>query len=102
MISSILGFISIPLLGWLSDKVGRRLPYILLNISAIILAYPMLSIIVDKSYAPGVIMLSIIVIHNFAVLGLFAPKTSRWRRCLARVTALPGWLSQKRRAGWWR
>ncbi|MCK7432504.1 MFS transporter [Enterobacter bugandensis] len=72
MISSILGFISIPLLGWLSDRVGRRLPYIILNISAIILAYPMLSIIVDKSYAPGTIMLSIIVIHNFAVLGLFA------------------------------
>ncbi|MDH1319050.1 MHS family MFS transporter [Enterobacter bugandensis] len=72
MISSIVGFISIPLLGWLSDKVGRRLPYIILNISAIILAYPMLSIIVDKSYAPGTIMLSIIVIHNFAVLGLFA------------------------------
>jgi MHS family metabolite:H+ symporter-like MFS transporter len=72
MISSILGFITIPLLGWLSDKIGRRLPYILLNISAIILAYPMLSIIVDKSYSPGVIMLSIIIIHNFAVLGLFA------------------------------
>ena len=72
MISSILGFISIPLLGWLSDKVGRRLPYIILNVSAILLAYPMLSIIVDKSYAPGTIMLSIIVIHNFAVLGLFA------------------------------
>ncbi|MGX5098896.1 MFS transporter [Enterobacter cloacae] len=72
MISSILGFISIPLLGWLSDKVGRRVPYIILNISAIILAYPMLSIIVDKSYAPGTIMLCIIVIHNFAVLGLFA------------------------------
>ncbi|WP_234082537.1 MFS transporter [Enterobacter quasiroggenkampii] len=72
MISSILGFISIPLLGWLSDKVGRRLPYIILNISAILLAYPMLSIIVDKSYAPGTIMLSVIVIHNFAVLGLFA------------------------------
>jgi len=48
------------------------LPYILLNISAIILAYPMLSIIVDKSYSPSVIMMSIIVIHNFAVLGLFA------------------------------
>ena len=72
MISSILGFISIPLLGWLSDKVGRRLPYIILNISAIILAYPMLSVIVDTSYAPGVIMLSMIVIHNVAVLGLFA------------------------------
>lgn len=72
MISSILGFITIPLLGWLSDKFGRRLPYIVLSISAIILAYPMLSIIVDKSYTPGVIMTSIIVIHNFAVLGLFA------------------------------
>lgn len=72
MISSLLGFITIPLLGWLSDKYGRRLPYILLNTSAIILAYPMLSVIVDNSYTPGVIMLSIIVIHNFAVLGLFA------------------------------
>jgi len=72
MISSILGFITIPLLGWLSDKYGRRLPYILLNISAIILAYPMLSLIVDKSNTLGVIMTSIIVIHNFAVLGLFA------------------------------
>ncbi|WJD48435.1 MULTISPECIES: MFS transporter [unclassified Enterobacter] len=72
MISSILGFLTIPLLGWLSDKIGRRLPYILLNISAIVLAYPMISIIVDNSYTPGVIMASIIVIHNFAVLGLFA------------------------------
>ncbi|EOI3526272.1 MFS transporter [Cronobacter turicensis] len=72
MISSAIGFITIPLLGWLSDKFGRRIPYILLNVSAIILAWPMLAIIVDKSYAPGAIMLSIIVMHNFAVLGLFA------------------------------
>jgi len=72
MISSIIGFLTIPFLGWLSDKVGRRLPYICLCISAIILAWPMMAIIVDKSYNPGVIMLSIIVIHNVAVLGLFA------------------------------
>lgn len=72
MISSVLGFITTPLLGWLSDKFGRRLPYIILNISAIILAYPMLSIVVDKTYSPGVIMTALIVIHNFAVLGLFA------------------------------
>lgn len=72
MISSVIGFITIPLLGWLSDRYGRRLPYILLNISAIILAWPMLSIIVDKSYSPGVIMTALIIIHNFAVLGLFA------------------------------
>lgn len=72
MISSIVGFLTIPFLGWLSDKVGRRLPYICLCISAIVLAWPMMAIIVDKSYNPGVIMLSIIVIHNVAVLGLFA------------------------------
>ena len=72
MISSVIGFITIPFLGWLSDKVGRRLPYIIINISAIILAYPMLSIIVDKSYSASTIMASLIVIHNIAVLGLFA------------------------------
>ncbi|MGR7890462.1 MFS transporter [Klebsiella aerogenes] len=72
MISSVIGFITIPLLGWLSDKVGRRLPYIIVNISAIILAWPMLAIIVDKIYSASTIMLSLIVIHNVAVLGLFA------------------------------
>ncbi len=72
MISSVIGFITIPLLGWLSDKLGRRLPYIIVNISAIILAWPMLAIIVDKSYSASTIMLSLIVIHNVAVLGLFA------------------------------
>lgn len=72
MISSGIGFITIPLLGWLSDKIGRRVPYIIVNITAIILAYPMVSIIVDKSYSVGVIMASLIVIHNIAVLGLFA------------------------------
>lgn len=47
MISSILGFMTIPFLGWLSDKIGRRIPYIIMNTSAIVLAWPMLSIIVD-------------------------------------------------------
>ena len=72
MISSGIGFITIPLLGWLSDKIGRRVPYIIVNITAIILAYPMVSIIVDKSYSVGAIMASLIVIHNIAGLGLFA------------------------------
>ncbi|MFC0225143.1 MFS transporter [Serratia aquatilis] len=72
MISSVIGFITIPLLGWLSDKFGRRIPYILVNLSAIILAYPMISLIVDKSNNVSTIMAAIIVIHNVAVLGLFA------------------------------
>ncbi|WP_308563320.1 MFS transporter [uncultured Klebsiella sp.] len=72
MISSVVGFITIPFLGWLSDKLGRRIPYIIINISAIILAYPMLSIIVDKNHSASIIMASLIIIHNVAVLGLFA------------------------------
>lgn len=72
MISSFLGFLTIPLLGWLSDKYGRRLPYIIINISAALLAWPMLSMIVDKTYSAGTLMAAIVIIHNVAVLGLFA------------------------------
>ncbi|MCT4703988.1 MHS family MFS transporter [Enterobacteriaceae bacterium H20N1] len=72
MISSAIGFITIPFLGWLSDKIGRRVPYIIISISSIVLAWPMISMIVDKSNDVNVIMASIIVIHNVAVLGLFA------------------------------
>lgn len=69
LISSFIGFLIIPLSGWLSDKFGRKVIYILLNIASIILAYPMLSIILDKSYQPTTIMLCLIIIHNIAVLG---------------------------------
>ena len=72
MISSILGFLTIPLLGWLSDKYGRRLPYIIISISAALLAWPMLSLIVDTGHSVSTIMASIIIIHNVGVLGLFA------------------------------
>jgi MHS family metabolite:H+ symporter-like MFS transporter len=72
MLSSVIGFLTIPLLGWISDKIGRRMPYIILCISSIILAYPMVSMIVDKTNDVNVIMASIIIIHNVAVLGLFA------------------------------
>lgn len=72
MISSVIGFFTIPFLGWLSDKIGRRVPYIIVSISSIILAYPMLSMTMDKSNSVNVIMASIIIIHNVAVLGLFA------------------------------
>lgn len=72
MLSSIIGFFTIPFLGWLSDKVGRRIPYIIITISAIILAYPMISVVVDKNYSVSTITACLIIIHNIAVLGLFA------------------------------
>ncbi|MTH45998.1 MFS transporter [Intestinirhabdus alba] len=69
MLSSVVGFLTIPLIGWISDKIGRRIPYMVLTCCSIILAWPMLSFIVDKTQNPGTIMLCLILIHNFAVLG---------------------------------
>lgn len=69
MISSIIGFCSIPFIGWLSDKVGRRIPYMLLTTCSIFLAYPMISMIVDKGQSISTITLCLILIHNIAVLG---------------------------------
>lgn len=69
MISSIVGFITIPLIGWLSDRIGRRIPYIVLTLCSIVLAYPMLSIIVDGAQSVSTITLCLILIHSVAVLG---------------------------------
>ncbi|AOR63515.1 MFS transporter [Pectobacterium wasabiae] len=69
MISSAIGFMTIPLIGWLSDKIGRRIPYIFLTFGSILLAYPMLSIIVNKEQAVATITVCLILIHNIAVLG---------------------------------
>lgn len=72
MFSSIIGFATIPLLGWLSDRFGRRMPYIVLNTLSILLAWPMLAIIVNGANSTPLIILCLILIHNVAVLGLFA------------------------------
>ena len=72
MISSVIGFLTIPLMGWLSDKIGRRIPYLIVTCSTIILAYPMISFIIDGNQAIGTITLCLIVIHNVAVLGMAA------------------------------
>ncbi len=65
-------FYHYPTLGWLTDKYGRRLPYIIAEYLRDYSRPPMLSIVVDKTYSPRVNMAALIVIHNFAVLGLFA------------------------------
>ena len=69
MISSVIGFLTIPLMGWLSDRIGRRIPYIILTLGSILLAYPMISIIVNKEQAVATITVCLILIHNIAVLG---------------------------------
>lgn len=69
LISSFIGFLTIPLSGWLSDKLGRKPIYIILTLASIILAYPMVSIVLNKNYQPSTIMICLIIIHNIAVLG---------------------------------
>ncbi len=60
----------------------------------------MLSIVVDKTYSPRRTMAALIVIHNFAVLGLFALKNITMAEIFDRVIALPGWRFQKRQGPW--
>ncbi|HGN1707724.1 TPA: MFS transporter [Providencia rettgeri] len=72
MISSAVGFLTIPVIGLLSDKFGRRIPYIILSLSAMLLAYPMLSVIVNGANSVSLITVCIIIVHNCSVLGLFA------------------------------
>lgn len=72
MISSVVGFLTIPLMGWLSDRIGRRIPYLIMTSSSVLLAYPMISLIVDNTMAVGTITLCLIIIHNVAVLGMAA------------------------------
>lgn len=72
MISSVVGFLTIPVIGLISDKFGRRIPYIILSLSAMLLAYPMLSVIVDGANSVSLITICIIIVHNCSVLGLFA------------------------------
>lgn len=63
----------------------------------------MLSIVVDKTYSPGVIMAALIVIHNFAVLGLFALENITMAEIFGsrnRFTRMA--ISKEAGGGWWR
>lgn len=71
MISLIFGFMIILFFGWLFDKIGCWILYIIMNIFVIVLVWLMFFIIVDKSYVLSIIMVVLIVIYNCVVLGLF-------------------------------
>jgi MHS family metabolite:H+ symporter-like MFS transporter len=60
----------------------------------------MLSIIVDER--TGTIMLSIIVIHNFAVLGLFALENITMAEMFGSRNRFTRMAISKRRVVWWR
>jgi len=67
---SILGFATIPVIGWLGDRFGRRPVYIALTSLTIVFAFPMMLMITSGSNAS--LLLAMIVGLNVGVLGLFS------------------------------
>ncbi|MER5430020.1 MFS transporter [Streptomyces sp. NPDC002588] len=67
---SLLGFVTVPLVGLLGDRFGRRALYLALTALTVVLAFPVLLLITSGS-TPGV-MLGMVVGLNVGVLGLFS------------------------------
>jgi MHS family metabolite:H+ symporter-like MFS transporter len=70
MWGSIIGFATVPLIGMLGDRFGRRPMYTALSLITIVLAFPMMLLITSGSTTG--LMLGMIAGLNLGVLGLFA------------------------------
>lgn len=70
MYGSLVGFVTIPIVGWLGDRYGRRLIYIVLTTLTAVLAFPLM--IGVTSGSDMIMMLSMIIALNVGVLGLFS------------------------------
>lgn len=67
---SLLGFLTVPAVGMLGDRFGRRTMYVVLTVLTIVLAFPVMLLITSES-TPA-LMLGMIVALNVGVLGLFS------------------------------
>ena len=70
MWGSIIGFATVPLIGMLGDRFGRRSMYTVLSLLTIAFAFPMMLLITDGTTTG--LMLGMIAGLNLGVLGLFA------------------------------
>ena len=70
MYGSLLGFVTIPLVGLLGDRFGRRPLYLILSALTAIYAIPMMLMITSGN--PTVITIAMVIGLNLGVLGLFA------------------------------
>lgn len=70
MYGSIVGFVTVPLVGLLGDRIGRRPMYIGLSLLTIVLAFPLLLMITSGS-SPA-LLIGMIIALNIGVLGLFS------------------------------
>ncbi|MEV7422089.1 MULTISPECIES: MFS transporter [unclassified Streptomyces] len=67
---SLLGFLTVPLVGLLGDRFGRRPMYIALTLLTMALAFPMMLLITSGS--TSALMLGMVLGLNVGVLGLFS------------------------------
>ena len=70
LIGSAVGFATVPLVGLISDRVGRRPVYMALTVISGILAFPLMHLIAQGHTVA--VTISMILLHNLAVLGLFS------------------------------
>ncbi|RUR03057.1 MFS transporter [Labedella endophytica] len=70
LIGSLFGFITVPLMGLLGDRFGRRPIYIVLTSISIVYAIPMMMMVVSGD--PLLMSIAMIVGLNLSVLGLFS------------------------------
>jgi MFS transporter, MHS family, metabolite:H+ symporter len=70
MYGSLVGFATIPVVGWLGDRYGRRPVYITLTTLTIVLAFPLLLGVISGNNLTMV--LSMMIALNIGVLGLFS------------------------------
>ena len=66
--SSLVGFATVPLVGWASDKVGRKMMYIVMSSISIVLAVPMIYMIATKDVSS--VFAGYIILHQTSVLAL--------------------------------
>ena len=67
---SLIGFVTVPLVGWLGDRFGRRPMYIGLSLLTAVLAFPLMSVVASATVTG--VTLGMIAALNIGVLGLFA------------------------------
>lgn len=68
MISSCLAFITVPVIGWLGDRVGRRMMYIIMSIVSLVLVIPTVLFMVSGSIPK--VFVGYVILHNVSVMAL--------------------------------